>query len=210
MAIPITRDRVSAEEESRIRDRVRAVTGMEGANGLSRVVGPEDQDALFDFFSEPAVSEPIYTIEKPVTQSSVTRHIARKTEAQSRGEGILTAVFDENGQIISYMDHRIWPEWSAVEFGGAVRPERQSKGWGRSGISSNINWVFEGLGVNLLCFTAAPSNQRSVRLIEAMGMRRMGEVTSISPDGRTRQSLVWEITFGEWRDVRQTLSHPGG
>lgn len=205
MSIPITRDRVSAEEEARIRDRVRAVTGMKGVNGLSRVVGPEDQDALFNFFSEPAVSDPIYTIEKPVTLESVARHIARKTEAQSRGEGILTAVFDENGQFVSYMDHLIWPEWSAVEFGGAVRPELQSKGQGRSGIFSSINWVFEDLGLNLLCFTAAPSNHRSVKLIDAMGMRRMGEVTSTGPDGRTRHSLVWEITASEWRDALRTI-----
>lgn len=202
MSIPITREIVSPKTEKNIRDRVRAVTGMTRSDGQSRVVTKNDLDALFDFFLVPEVSGPLYTIEKPVTRENVAAHIQRKIEAQKRGEGILTAMFDDDGRIVSFMDHMIWPQWSAAEFGGGMRPERQSLGTGRSGIFSGIDWVFDTLGVNLLCFTAALDNVRSIKLIDAMGMRRMGEITSKGPGGITRQSLVWEMTADEWRDFK--------
>lgn len=206
MSIPVTRERVSPKTEEKIRQNVRAVTGIDRPDGASRVVQLSDVDALLAFFSLPQVSDPIYTIEKPVTRDSVARHIARKLAAQEKGEGVLTAVFDEGGQIVSYMDHQIWPEWSAAEFGGAMRPERQSRGQGGVGIVQSVNWVFETLGVHLLCFTAAADNHRSVTLIDKLGMRRMGEVTSTAPNGATRQSLVWEMTRDEWEELRKGLT----
>lgn len=202
MAIPITREIVSPKTEEKIRERVRRVSHIDRSDGISRIVTANDADAMLEFFSLPEVSGPIYTIEKPVTRASVAAHIERKSEAQVRGEGLLTAMFDEDGRVVSYMDHLIWPQWSAAEFGGAMRPERQSAGQGRSGIVASIDWVFDALGINLLCFTASPDNHRSVRLIEAMGMRRMGEVESLSPNGQTRQSLVWEMTKAEWTAMK--------
>ncbi len=206
MSIPVTRNAVSPDAEAEIRARVRAVQGMDRGDGRSRIVTPDDANALFEFFAHPEVSGPIYTIEKPVTQESVARHIARKSEAQQRGEGLLTAVFDQHGQIISYMDHQVWPHWSACEFGGAMLPTRQSRGEGRTGIFTSIDWVYDTLGVDLLCFTAAKDNIRSIKLIDAMGLRRMGETVSTSPDGQTRQSLVWEMTRAEWQSAKQAMT----
>ncbi|MAI90023.1 GNAT family N-acetyltransferase [Ponticaulis sp.] len=166
------------------------------------VLKGEDASALFRFFSAPEISGPIYTIEKPVTLESCAAHIERKLSAQTRGEGLMCALFDEAGEIISYMDFTIWPNWSAAEFGGAMRSDRQSRGQGRSGMAESMDWVFGRLGVNLLCFTAALDKHRSIHMIDASGMRRAGEVTSTSPDGSTRQSLVWEITADEWKQGR--------
>ncbi len=207
MSIPITRNKVSAQAEQAIRNNVRAIASINRPDGVARLVTPADSDALLDFFSIPEVSGPIYTIEKPVTRENVAAHIREKRQAQARGEGLLTAVFGEDGRILSFMDHLIWPEWSAAEFGGAMRPERQSKGQGRAGIVSSIDWVFEVLGVNLLCFTAALDNQRSIRLIDAMGLRQMGEIISQGPNGTTRPSRVWEMTNAEWQEQKARLMH---
>lgn len=205
MSIPITREIVSPKTEEKIRQRVRKVSEIDRGGEISRLVTIDDVDALYEFFAIPEVSGPLYTIEKPVTRENVAANIQRKLEARERGEGILTAMFDEDGRIVSFMDHMIWPQWSAAEFGGGMRPERQSKGQGRVGIFNSIDWVFDALGVNLLCFTAAPDNVRSVKLIDAMGMRRMGEVTSHGPGGITRQSLVWEMTAAEWQGFKAKL-----
>ena len=199
MTLPITKEIVSPKTEEKIRERVRKVEGIVRPDGHSRIVTLDDIDALYEFFAIPEVSGPIYTIAKPVTPESVARHIERKLRARENGDGFMVAMFDEAGTVFSYMDYTVWPQWSAAEFGGAMRPDRQSRGAGRSGIISNIDFVFDTLGVHRLCFTSAPDNERSVKLIDAMGMTRMGEITSTGPDGSTRQSLVWEMTGDEWR-----------
>ena len=205
MSIPVTRDIVSPKTEEKIRNRVRSITQFDRPEGAARLVTMADTAALLAFFSVPDVSDPVYTIEKPVTRASVERHIQRQSEAHEKGEGFLLASFDQAGNIISYMDFTVWPKWSAAEFGGAVRPEHQSLGRGREGIFRSIDFVFETIGVNRLCFTSAHDNVRSIKLIDAMGMTRMGEVTSKGPGGRVRQSLVWEMTAQEWQHIRMRM-----
>lgn len=205
MSIPVTKEIVSPKTEDKIRDRVRKVEAFARPDAVSRIVTLDDLDALYDFFARPEVSDPIYTVEKPVTRDSVARHIERKTAAHEKGEGFMLASFDEAGSVTGYYDFTVWPQWSAAEFGGAMRPDQQSIGRGREGIFRSIDFVFETLGVNRLCFTAAHDNIRSIKLIDAMGMTRMGEVTSKAPGGQTRQSLVWEMTASDWKHIRMRM-----
>lgn len=205
MSIPVTREIVSPKTEDKIRDRVRKVTEFQRPDGNARIVTEGDLNAMYEFFALPDVSDPIYTVEKPVTRESVQRHIRRKAKAQAKGEGFMLASFDEAGSVSGYFDFTIWPNWSAAEFGGATHPDQQSSGRGRDGIFRSIDFVFETLGVHRLCFTAAHDNIRSIKLIDAMGMTRMGEVTSKGPNGQTRQSLVWEMTADDWKHIRMLM-----
>ena len=199
MTLPVTKDIVSPKTEEKIRERVRRVESIQRPDGTSDLVTLKDVDGLYGFFALPEISGPIYTIHKPVTPESVARHIDRKLKAHEAGEGFMVAKFDEDGTAFSYLDYTIWPQWSVAEFCGAVRPDRRAKGQGRAGMISNIDFVFDTLGIYRLCFTSALDNARSIELIDAMGMTRMGEITSTGPDGAKRQSLVWEMTGDEWR-----------
>ena len=134
MSIPVTREIVSPKTEDKIRDRVRKVTEFQRPDGNARIVTKDDLNAMYEFFALPDVSEPIYTVEKPVTKDSVLRHIQRKAEAQAKGEGFMLASFNEAGSVTGYFDFTIWPNWSAAEFGGATHPDQQSSGRGRDGI----------------------------------------------------------------------------
>ncbi len=58
--------------------------------------------------------------------------------------------------------------------------------------------MFEALYLDLLCETASLQNVITQRMLDGMGFRRMGQVTSTRPDGTTRESLVWEMTREEW------------
>jgi hypothetical protein len=58
--------------------------------------------------------------------------------------------------------------------------------------------MFEALGLDLLCETAALDNVPTQRMLDGLGFRRMGETLSTRPDGTTRASLVWEMTRAEW------------
>ena len=93
----------------------------------------------------------------------------------------------------------VWPQLSAAELAGAIRADRQSAGAGGAGAWRTIDWMFETLGIRLVCLTAATDNLRSARLIEAMGFVRMGDREAVAPDGTARPSLYWEMTREAWR-----------
>jgi len=197
-APPKTVLHASAEEAAAIRERVRsadpATLGPDRAHaGMAHVPG------LVALLSDERVSGPIYDLPRPVTSDSVTRWVAEAQAQRLAGEGLLFVTLDESGEVAGYSKITVWPERSSAELGGAIRADRQSRGQGGSGAAHTFGWIFETLGVRLMCLTAALDNVRSAKLIEAAGFRPMGERDSSRPDGTIRRSLYWEMTHDDWR-----------
>ncbi len=167
--------------------------------GYSRIVTSDDAPALFALLSDPKIYERIYTLPRPLTLEAVSAFIDTHIEEQAAGDGGLFVRLDEGGEIVGYTDIQLWPQWGAGELGGALHPKMHAKGAGAKGAAVNFNWMFEALGLTLICATAATDNIPSQRMIDGLGFTRMGEVTSVRPDGTTRQSLVWEMTREDWR-----------
>lgn len=176
---------------------MRAATNILG--GYSRVATQGDAAGLLDLFSDPKIYERIYTIPRPLTLETVSAFIDAHIVEQAAGEGGLFVRLDEGGEIVGYTDIQLWPQWGAGELGGALHPKMHAKGTGAKGAAVNFNWMFEALGLTLICATAAFDNIPSQRMIDGLGFTRMGDVTSVRPDGTTRQSLVWEMTREDWR-----------
>lgn len=196
--IPFTRNSISTEKEERIRSAVRNVTSLPTDNAMSRIAGPDDAALLQAFLSDPQISAPIYTLPRPLTVSSLEQFIAKHIEEQSKGEGLLFLNFNADGELGGYQDFCIWPQWAAGELGGAVHPDRQGKRKGIEGAKLGFDWMFDVLGLDLICETAALDNHRTARLLDGLGFERMGETLSHRDDGTTRASLVWEISKEQW------------
>jgi RimJ/RimL family protein N-acetyltransferase len=160
--------------------------------------------ALVDLLSDPAVSGPVYDLPKPITPATIAAWIEAAHAERSRGEGLLFVTADDSGSIVSYSRISVWPQLSAAELGGAMRADRQSQGAGRTGAARTVDWIFETLGVRLMCLTAALDNVRSARMIDHMGFQRMGERESMRADGTTRRSLYWELTREAWAAARSS------
>ena len=124
----------------------------------------------------------------------IDQHLAER----AAGEGLLFVREGEGGQVMGYSDVQVWPDWGAGELGGALHPSLHGKGAGGRGAAASFAWMFEALGLDLLCETAALTNVATQRLLDGLGFRRMGETISTRPDGTTRASLVWEMTRAEW------------
>ena len=192
--LPLTRNAVSPKTAAAIRAAVRAATQM----GESRLARPEDAGGLFALLSDPLVHAPIYTLPRPLTEASVAAFIAMHLEERAAGEGLLFVREGEGGQVMGYSDVQVWPDWGAGELGGALHPSLHGKGAGGRGAAASFAWMFEALGLELLCETAALDNVPTQRMLDGLGFRRMGETLSTRPDGTTRASLVWEMTRAEW------------
>jgi RimJ/RimL family protein N-acetyltransferase len=192
--LPLTRNAVSPGTQEAIRAAVRAATQM----GESRLGRLEDAGGLFALLSDPLVHAPIYTLPRPLTQASVAAFVADHLEERAAGEGLLFVRAGADGQVMGYSDVQVWPEWAAGELGGALHPSLHGKGAGGRGAAASFAWMFEALGLDLLCETAALDNVPTQRMLDGLGFRRMGETLSTRPDGTTRASLVWEMTRAEW------------
>ena len=192
--LPLTRIAASPGEAEAIRAAVSVQTVM----GDSRLAQLADAPGLFALLSDPLVHAPIYTLPRPLTEASVEAFIAGHLEERAAGEGLLFVRAGEGGQVMGYSDVQVWPQWRAGELGGALHPSRHGKGAGGRGAAASFAWMFEALGLNLICETAALTNVPTQRMLDGLGFRRMGETLSTRPDGTTRASLVWEMTRAEW------------
>lgn len=195
---PKTLLHASAEEETSIRTAVRSVRGRE-MGALQRLAREDDAAALAEFFSDPRVSDPIYSLPRPFTAENVRAWLRECIEASERGEDIMLLTFDDTGRVIGYSEVVVWPQHSAAELIGAIRADRQNSRGGGVGMQNTINWIFEGLGVRMMCLTAALDNVRSQALIDRAGFVRMGERDGVRRDGTRRPSVYWEMTREAWR-----------
>ena len=126
---------------------------------------------------------------------------------RARGDGILFVSFNTVGEAIAYFNVQLWPQLSIAKLGGAVKAERQGRGFGGARGLAAVEWCFDQLGVARICETTARDNDRSIRLLSRLGFVQMGEVIAVKPDGATRPSLYCELEREPWdalRSVRRT------
>lgn len=206
-APPKTILNASPEEERTIRAAVRGAS-LEGL-GPFRVMADETHaDAVLDLLQDPAVSDPIYDLPRPLTRENVARWIRQSADERARGEALLVLTMPPGGQVMGYSKITVWPDRSSAELAGALRAGLQGAGSGGAGAAHTIGWIFTQLHVRLICLTAALDNERSVRLIDRMGFRRRGEREATRPDGTTRRSHYWEMTREEWDAARGGSTPP--
>ncbi|AMO72694.1 GNAT family N-acetyltransferase [Sphingorhabdus sp. M41] len=197
-SIPITRNPVPEAKATAIRAAVTAATSIATDSDMSRLAQLDDAAIFHEFLSDPQIHAPIYTLPRPLTVETVRAFIADHQQQREQGTGLLFLNFDAQGRIGGYSDICVWPEWAAGELGGAIHPDRQGQRRGVDGARQSFAWMFDHLGLDLICETASLDNHRTAHLLDGLGFQRMGEIVSKRADGTTRQSLVWEISRAEW------------
>lgn len=200
--IPKTRICVSDEEAQRLRNIVRQAKLMNGRIAGARVAQKEDAAALAVLLAHESIGPKIYTMPNPINETTMRRFIEDHLTQRARGDGILFVSFNVQGETTAYFDVELWPQWSIAKFGGAVKAERQGRGFGGACGLAAVEWCFDQLGVARICETTALDNDRSIRLLSRLGFTQKGEVTAIKPDGSTRPSLYWEIEREAWEAAR--------
>lgn len=198
-APPDTVLEVSANEAEAIRAAVLAADLSTLGPGRS-LATPADTADLLAFLLDPAVSDAIYDLPRPFSLDSVGRWIVESESLRQEGRRLLILTRDETGTIVGYSCVSVWPDRSAAELAGALARSRQSGGQGGAGALHTFGWIFQTLGVRMMCLTAALDNVRSARLIDAAGFLRVGTREAVRPDGTTRESIYWEITREQWRE----------
>ena len=197
-APPKTLIHASAAEAEALRERVRTADVS--------TLGPDRERAelkhvpgLVALLADPRVSGPIYDLPRPINADSVTRWVAESQAQALAGEALLLVTLDPAGEVSAYSKITVWPEHLSAELAGAVRADLQNSGRGGAGMAHTFGWIFETLGVELMCLTAALDNVRVQKGIDAAGFVRMGERDAVRADGSIRKSVYWEMTRAQWR-----------
>lgn len=202
-APPKTLLQSTAEEEAAIRAAVRAAP-IESLGAFRVLAEAHHAEAMLGLLQDPAVSEPIYDLPRPLTLENVSAWISASLAERERGESLLAVTMAPDGLAMGYSKITVWPRHSAAELAGALRAGLQGAGSGGQGAAHTISWIFANLRVRMICLTAALDNVRSIKLIDRMGFRRLGERDGIRPDGTTRRSHYWEMTREEWEELQNS------
>ncbi len=189
---------VAAAEALAIRQAVRSADVASLGPGRT-LASTEHVPGLLALFSDDRVSGPIYDLPRPFNLDSVAAWVADGEAQRAAGEGLLMVTLDAAGEIAGYSNITVWPERSAAELGGGVRADLQNQGRGGAGMAHSFGWIFQTLGVRMMCLTAALDNIRVQKGIDAAGFVRMGERDVVRPDGTVRRSIYWELTRDAWR-----------
>lgn len=197
-APPKTVLHASPDEEARIRAAVRN-PDLEQLGAGCVLASAQHVVGLADFLADPAVSDPIYDLPRPISCETVAAWVLDAELKRQAGEALLVIRVDDSGRVYSYSRFTVWPERASAEIAGAVRSDMQNTGGGKAGAARSFGWMFDVLGVRLIGLTASLDNVRSARVIEAAGFTPMGERESIRADGTTRRSRYWEMTREAWR-----------
>ena len=200
--IPKTRTCAPDAEAERLRAFVRKAEFMDGRIAGARVARREDAEALAGLLAHESIGPRIYTMPNPINAHTMSGFIDDHLMQRARGDGILFVSFNGTGEATAYFDVELWPQWSIAKFGGAVKAERQGRGFGGACGLAAVEWCFDQLGVARICETTARDNDRSIRLLSRLGFVQMGEVTAVKPDGTTRPSLYWELEHEAWETLR--------
>lgn len=201
--MPLTRVAASKERQADIRNAVRKAETMAD---IARIARRDDVAALTDLLTDPEISTPIYTLPETITTKTVDRFITQHLDERERGEGLLMISVDDSGVVSAYYDIQVWPQWSACELGGAIRRDLQNSGKGGANAAVAFNWLFDVIGVDMICETAALDNVRTARLLERLGFTYQGEISTKLPGGGFRPSHYWELRKADWQALSEIVA----
>ena len=196
--LPLIRITADKAAETAIREAVRRTETIGGKDG-PRLAQKSDAQELYALLKHPAVHAPIYMLPVPLTQRSVEQFIDDHLALRDAGEGLLFVRQSDRGVAIGYSDVQIWPQWATGELSGALHPDWQGDGRGGAGAGDVFDWMFNTLGLDRICATAALDNRRTAKLLDRLNFTEVGHITSTRPDGSERASRVWQIEKDDWR-----------
>lgn len=135
---------------------------------------PDDADAVFALFSDPAVMR--YWSRPPMTQrSEAEAAIAEMQEAFAERDKINWVVADKRDAVIGTCTlFHFDPRHRRAEIGYALRSDHWGQGLAREAVSAALDWAFRTLSLHRVEADIDPRNDGSRRILERLGFASEG------------------------------------
>ncbi len=143
---------------------------------LFRPFGPEDEEALFQFLNEPRVRRYLCD-DLPVPREMVQEQIAlSQRNFRERGFGQFSLFREEApGTFIGFTGLGCIDDSELVEVWYGLSPEHWGQGLATEAAGAMLRFGFEQLGLQEIWAGADLDNAASFRVMERLGMTRVGE-----------------------------------
>ena len=167
---------------------------------------PKDAPDLFAIRADPSVRA--YDSWDPDVSEDQARDliIAQKdVKPDSEGHWCLWAVTRKDAKVIGYVETIVRSQsWRQAEIGWALNRAYRGKGYATEAARRMISFGFDDLGLHRIYAECDPRNERSIRLMKRLGMRReacLREVLHVK--GAWRDRCVYAILVHEWSKHRR-------
>jgi RimJ/RimL family protein N-acetyltransferase len=162
-----------------------------------------DVDTFARYRSDPAVGR-YQGWDAPYPVEQARRFVAAMATAQADvpGEWLQIAVaLARNDSLVG--DCAFAPETHeprTVEIGFTIAAQQQGRGYAREAVSLLLRYLFNQLGKHRATASCDPRNAPSIKVLEAVGMRREGHmVESTWSKGEWTDDLLFAILRREWK-----------
>ncbi len=165
---------------------------------------PNDADAVFALFSDPAVMR--YWSRPPMTQrSEAEASIAEMEEAFAERDKINWVVADKSDTVIGTCTlFRFDPRHRRAELGYALRSDQWGKGLAREAVSAALDWAFRTLSLHRIEADIDPRNDGSRRILERLGFASEGVLRERFFVGeRAADSEIFGLLSSDWSAQRR-------
>lgn len=150
-------------------------TGPETDRLLHRVPVTDDAAALFALNGNPLVMR--YTGEPLLTSvDEARRKIETYADFETIGYGRWLCVLKRTGSVIGFCGLKYLPEFDEVDVGYRFLPEYWGQGLATEACAASVDFAFQTLKLQRVIGLVLPENVASIRVLEKVGMRLVGEV----------------------------------
>ena len=165
---------------------------------LLRKLRLDDAEAMFSWASDPEVAAYVsWTAHKNMTETR--QMITRLMSAPLSKWGL---VDKSSSRLIGTIDFRITGKGLA-EFGWALSREYWGRGLMPEAAATLVKFCFEELGLEVLCAIHNFKNPKSGRVMEKIGMRRLGQLySSFDKFDKPVLDVYWALTKEEYDNAK--------
>ena len=154
-----------------------------------------DLGPLLTVFGDPAVMRYVGSERRPLTGDAVKVLMRSADGHWSRhGFGLLAIVEQESGRVVGEAGLQVLEAGPDIELGYTLAHACWGHGYATEAARAVLRWAFAGLGLERVVAVADPANGASLRVLDKLGMRRLGMRHAYG----TRM-VESALSLGEWR-----------
>ncbi|RNB78546.1 N-acetyltransferase [Brevibacillus fluminis] len=142
-----------------------------------------------------------YTMEE--AESFVHKQIAHSPNQPGTWFQFAIALAGTNELIGDCALHTPMPEPRIVEIGFTLAPEHQGKGYANEAVTALLHYIFQTLQKHKVIAFADVRNEKSIRVLERLGMRREGHLLqNYMSKGKWVDEYQYSILQSEWIEMK--------
>lgn len=160
-----------------------------------RALAPVDAEAFFALNSHPDVMR--HTGEPPLESVEQARQaIIDYPDFHTRGFGRWGCFLRDTDELIGFCGLKYLDDLDAVDIGYRFLPEHWGKGYATEAATASLAFGFGTIGLDRIIALVLPENAASIRVIEKIGMRFVGDEMCEGLSARR-----YQVCRGDWSGV---------